>query len=135
MVYKLNIMSYIINKDKLSFENGNSIKFNNDIKKIIDFGNIIVILLEREVNSDFINNVYGVNMKKNEIEWQIDNLVNAKYENVVYNGINSPYVDIYKTADDEVKLINWDGTKIHLDVNSGTIISNIIESRKGRRTW
>lgn len=128
-------MNYIIDNNKLNFENNWSLRFRSPIKKFIDFENVLIILLEREINTGFIQNVYAINKKTGEQQWQIDRLEEIEYQNEVFIGIEKPYVDIVKIAANKVRLINWDGTRLDVNTDTGILLINVIEARKGKKPW
>lgn len=106
----------------------------NPIKKIEFFEKIIVVLLERELNTDFFENVLAFDYSLKSV-WQIEKLPEFEYQGKTYLGINKPYTDIVKLSEKELVLFNYDGTKLKVNPVDGQLLVNPMKSRIGKRSW
>jgi hypothetical protein len=113
------------NKNSLLL-NDNVIKeFEFPIKSIVEFKNLVVVLLDQDYYKRDNENVFCVN-KEGVIIWQV-----PKYE---YSYDDSPFVNITKDSQN-IKLWNWDSSFVIIEPDTGKVITTAIESRKGRRPW
>lgn len=128
-------MNYQIDNNTLKAQINWTQDFKNPIKKVLEFNKVLVVLLEREIGTNFYQNIFGVNKSNGNLAWQIENLEQIKYEDEYYEGIIKPYVDIIEIDIFKIKAINWDGSQVELDVNTGKVLKNLIESRKNKRPW
>lgn len=111
-----------------------SIEFSNPIKKVEIFSSILIVLLERELNSQLLENVYGVSGEL-KIIWQIKKMDNIEFNGTHYTGITHPYIDIKKVNEEDLLVSNLDGTTFLVDPYSGDLLTNPIASRIGKRPW
>lgn len=100
------------------------VSFDYLIEKTIEYDSSIVILLDSD-NYPTNNNALAIN-KSGERIWQI-----SSYD---FKG-RSPYVDLFRLNDNEVKIFNWEGSFVVIEANSGKVVIDAISSRKGRRPW
>ena len=73
----------------------------------------MILRLEIPIKTIYNENVFGVNLDGNII-WQIPKV------DLLYD--DSPFVGLIKEDKKSVWAINWDGTALLLDVNTGEIL-------------
>jgi hypothetical protein len=93
--------------------NSTNIDFDYGIKNVIQFGEVLIILLKKPIEKIFNENVFGVNLKSKKIIWQI-----APQK---YNGENCPFVQI-DIIDNQLRLFNWCGVFLDVDPISGEVL-------------
>lgn len=109
-------------------------KLRNPIQKIEHFENIVVVLLERELNSDFLENVMAFDYSLKLI-WQIQKFPVFEFQGKTYVGVTKPYIDMEKLSETELLLFNYDGTRLNVNPLNGQLLVNPMESRIGKRPW
>lgn len=110
------------------------IRFTEVIKKASIVDGTIVVLLNWENDSTSFENVFGLD-ENLHVKWQIERMAEFEHEGKMYKGIDKPYVDYYENSDKSLTLINYDGTKIDVNPQTGQVLKNPILSRFGRRPW
>ena len=111
----------------------NKIEFENSIKEVIEFANILVVRTDY-LNSNINENVYGINFDC-KIEWQVPKMEKITFENKEYIGITEPYANLKKINDDKIRLVNCDSTYFDINPRNGELLTNPISSRSGKRPW
>lgn len=149
-------MDNITFKDKFLYKNNQVItEFKSDIKEILIFNKLIIILLDMMNNCYGNKNVFCLN-DLGQVIWQV-----PKYD-YIYK--DSPFVEIFKVDDSRYKIIleqikrikefdpyfsfefkedisklawlhNWDSTYIIIDVQTGEVLIDPNRSMYGRRPW
>jgi hypothetical protein len=100
-------------------------EFTSPLKKILDFKNCAVVLLDRDFYEGDNENVFCIS-ESGGLLWQV-----PKFE---YSYERSRFVDILKDSQN-AKLFNWDSSWTIIEPTTGQVITTPRESRKGRRPW
>ena len=67
--------------------------------------------------------------------WQFKKMPELEYDGRTYVGIENPYVDFLLNAQGNLTLLNYDGTKVEVDPETGEILNDPMVSHIGRRPW
>ena len=113
--------------------NNKTLSFKAEIKCYEVFGDILIIIT-KSTDSELNENVWGVNSKA-EVIWQIEKLDKVEYNNEIYSGISSPYIEVVKIDEITARLFNWDGCYYEVNPTTGSFLKNILEYRLDRRPW
>lgn len=107
--------SFRVEGKELHFDCGATTNFEYPITEMIDFGEVVAVLLKAPHEGQPYNeNVFGV-AKDGEIQWQVPRMDWVRG--------NSPYTAIFKSEKDGlVGLYNYRGTNIFLDPIAGKFI-------------
>lgn len=106
---------YAIKGNRLLLSGGKYVEFDFPVSQVIEFDEVLVVLLELPTQVLFNENVFGVS-KGGKILWQISP------EKLVYD--NSPYVELSRLGE-VARLQNWDGLVLHVAPSTGNVIDRI----------
>jgi hypothetical protein len=96
--------------------NGDLLKsFDFEIKEFVEFENVILVCLNY-FDVPFNENIFALDYN-GRIIWQI-----SKYTPI--EGTKSSFVGLNKESENSCWAVNWDGTSLLLDVNTGNILKD-----------
>ena len=98
-------------RNKLILDDGTEVSFDFDIRKIILFEDLIVVLLKIPSGTIFNENVFGVS-PGGEIYWQIEKLISDTDD--------SPHINIKRSVNG-LDAFNWSGVKVGVDLGTGKL--------------
>ena len=125
-------MNYKVEKNVITVGK-KSVEFPFKISHSEQFGDVIIVITDY-YTSDINENVWGIN-GRGEIIWQIPKVNEVSYDGQVYTGITDPYTGVHKVDDQTARLFNWEGGYFEINPLSGKFTKNIMEFRKGKRSW
>ena len=96
----------------LSISSTINISFEHDIESIIDFENMVIVLLKIPSGIVFNENVFGIYLD-GEIAWQI--------QKIFPDDNSSPYVHINKSANG-LDAFNWAGVRVRVNMETGMVV-------------
>ena len=111
------------------------VTFPTSILEFRTFETRVVVVLSWTPNSP-PENVFAVDFD-GRIVWQVPELKAIEFQGRSYVGVTEPYVGLGDGGSGVVRLFNWDGgTFVDLEVETGRLRNNPIESRQQRgRPW
>jgi hypothetical protein len=101
-----------IKENKLIFSTGKSIVFDHKIIQVLQKEEILIVLIGGEKGQMFNNNVYGLDIVKREIKWQINNP----------SEFDCPFNLIALTKTGEVGLRNWCHYDMVVNPSNGEVL-------------
>lgn len=106
----------IINKKSLILDNSKEVKFEYEIRQVIEADMIIVVLLEIPINDHTVDNIYGIN-KDGIKQWRVESH-NDKFKEFPYEQM------IMK--DGKILATDFYGRRYHIRITDGKIIEKDI---------
>jgi hypothetical protein len=105
-------MNYKTKSNKVVFDDGKIIKLAYPVYKTELVGNVLIVLLESGTSEIYNENVFGIDVIKKEIIWQIPK--------IGYVDENSPYTQI-TVKKKNIVAYNWSGDLVTINPKTGKI--------------
>lgn len=99
-------------KEASLFLGDREVKFDFPVGEYAEYQKTVVVVLDVSGKLKADRNVYGINLE-GEIVWQLD-------EGTSIDGHS--YVGLFKDNEGTIRLVNFDGTQLVVNPNSGEII-------------
>lgn len=109
-------MNYKTKSNKVVFDDGKTIKLAYPIYKAELVGNVLIVLLESGTSEIYNENVFGIDIIKREIIWQMPK--------ISYVDENSPYTQI-TVKKKNIAAYNWNGELVIINPKTGKIIKKV----------
>ena len=104
---------YVVQEKNLIFQNCTKMSFDHPICEVIDFPDVVVVMLNVSPAQICNENVFGVSYDGDKL-WQIEK------KSHVYK--NSSYTGLFKKGENVV-LSNWDGLELTVSPITGKVLS------------
>lgn len=108
-------MNWTIDRKQVRAKTGQVLSFKFDVEKAAEIGNFLVVLLNVPPGEVMTENVFGV-LQDARIAWQIE-----KIPDTSTNPVNI-YVDFVDLGKNLVRVFNWNGQAVDVDVQNGKVI-------------
>jgi len=95
--------------------NGKKVRFDNKIRKVIEYKNIFLVLLDIPIKSNEINNLYCIDESGN-IFWKVEDL-----NNIIPTKMKRPYEGM-KISEDTLVVYDCFSRNFEIDIISGKFI-------------
>ena len=105
--------SYQIEKNKIIFNNGRVIEFENTFRQTLVIADILIVIIEFIKNKKTNENVYGIDLERQSIKWQIEN----KRED------DCAFTDMIEGKNQHLYLRSWCNLILEVNPNTGEIYS------------
>jgi hypothetical protein len=109
---------------------GLSVVLAGTIRDWVVAGDVVVVVIDMETPE----NVFGVS-RKGAVLWQVPNLRSVEYEGEEMIGITRGYYNVSAAGGHRVVLHGDNGEFLEMDARTGTPLTNVAASRRGRRPW
>ena len=113
-------MKWSIQGKTVTFDNGKTVPFEYDIKDSIELENIVVVVLEIPRGKVMTENVFGVSSDSGIILWHIERIPETSSDP------ENRYVEILSADAGVVRIGNWNGTVMDVNVKDGHVIRSVI---------
>jgi hypothetical protein len=107
-------MVYKILDNRIDLDNGHSISLPHNIRGAEVIDKVLVVVLDVPPKKVMTENVFGVS-EDGKILWQIEKIPETSADT------SNCYIEIINRQADQVRLANWNGMVVDVDVNTGTV--------------
>ena len=105
-------MTFQIAGKQLRTSEGKTLEFECPIQEVAEVSDVLVVLLHVSPKVPMTENVFGVS-QAGRIMWQVERIPEAA---------KNPYTGIFRPKGTTVKLYNWNGTGVEVDVRTGKVV-------------
>jgi hypothetical protein len=107
---------YSITENKITFDNGNKAELPYPVKKIIEYADTIIILIDVPIRVIYTQNVYAYTANGIFL-WQVKD---RKYPG---GSEDCPFTNIFINKENKLVLFNWCDVGLVVDAKTGEILS------------
>lgn len=99
--------------NRLVLDCGSELQFDHGIKEVLDFGEVLVVLLRIPAGTTYNRNVFGISKADGKVLWQI------MPASISLGQVDAPYVGMHHSEDGCLDATNWEGVTMYLDPVTG----------------